>query len=90
MARDEEFELRMKGYRLATAEIIYYMPDHPSLVQSFVWQTLDLAPRFPRLMNFLDFWRREIEAVIQSVQVASSGLVSPVRWRAVEGEFRLQ
>lgn len=89
MTHDEEFELRLKGYRLATAEIIYYMPDHPRLVQTFVWQTLDLAPRFPRLMSFLDFWRREIEAVIQSVQVASCGLVSPVRWRAVDGEFRL-
>lgn len=89
MTHDEEFELRLKGYRLATAEIIYYMPDHPRLVQTFVWQTLDLAPRFPRLMSFLDFWRREIEAVIQSVHVASCGLVSPVRWRTVDGEFRL-
>jgi uncharacterized protein Usg len=34
-------------YRLTTAEIIYHLPDHPDLLQSFVWQKLDRA-RFPR------------------------------------------
>ena len=36
-----------REYRLTTAEIIYHMPDHPDLLQSFVWQKLDLAPDFP-------------------------------------------
>ena len=37
----------LREYRLTTAEIIYRMPDHPDLLQSFIWQKLDLAPDFP-------------------------------------------
>jgi len=29
--------LQLNGYRLTTAEILYHMPDHPYLLQSFVW-----------------------------------------------------
>ena len=76
---DNEFSLRLQGWRLATAEVLYYMPDHPSLLQSFVWQTLDLAPQYPRIHKFLDFWRREIDAVIHSVQLASGETLAPAR-----------
>jgi uncharacterized protein Usg len=55
------------------------MPDSPSLLQEFLWQTLDLAPEYPRIRRFLDYWRREIDAVIHSVTVASPGLVAPAR-----------
>lgn len=58
------------GYGLATANILYHLPDHPSLLQSFIWQFHDIAPDYPRLARFLDHWRREIEAVIHSVEVA--------------------
>jgi uncharacterized protein Usg len=75
--RADELTLRLQGWRLATAEVLYYMPDHPTLLQSFVWQTLDLAPRYPRIHQFLDFWRREIEAVIHSVQLASGETLAP-------------
>ena len=68
---NEEMALRLQGWRLATAEVLYYLPDHPSLLQSFMWQTLDLAPTYPRIHRFLNFWRREIDAVIHSVQLAS-------------------
>ncbi len=74
-----ELSLRLAGWRLATAEILYYMPDHPKLLQSFVWQTLDLAPRYPRLNQFLEFWRKEIEAVIHSVRIASGEELAPAR-----------
>ena len=72
-----EFGLRLDGWRLATAEVLYYLPDHPTLLQSFVWQTLDLAPAYPRIHKFLDFWRREIEAVIHSVRLASGEELAP-------------
>ena len=29
------------------------MPDHPKLIQLFVWQTYDVAPAFPELHRFL-------------------------------------
>ena len=35
---------QMQSYRLTTAEILYHLPDHPGLLQSYVWQDLDLAP----------------------------------------------
>jgi uncharacterized protein Usg len=80
-----EFERRLKGARLLTAEVLYYMPDHPKLLQTFMWQTLDEAPKFPRLNQFLDFWRREIEAVIHSVRVAHGEPMDVPAWRKVDG-----
>jgi len=84
-----EFERKLKGARLLTAEVLYYMPDHPSLLQTFMWQTIDEAPRFPRLEHFLDHWRREIEAVIHSVRIAHGELVAPSEWRHANGILRL-
>lgn len=80
----DELKLRLDGYRLATAEVLYYMPDHPALLQSFVWQTLDLAPTYPRIQKFLDFWRREIDAVIHSVRLANGELLAPAPIRRAD------
>lgn len=76
---ETEFALRLKGWRLATAEVLYYMPDHPALLQSFTWQTLDLAPSYPRIHKFLEFWRAEIEAVIHSVRLATGEELAPAK-----------
>ena len=80
---DADFTSQLTGHRLATAEILFYMPDHPALLQTFTWQTLDLAPEFPRIQRFLSYWRREIDAVIHSVSVSAAGLITPakVEWR---------
>jgi uncharacterized protein Usg len=77
--QNQEMALRLQGWRLATAEVLYYLPDHPSLLQSFIWQTLDLAPSYPRIHRFLDFWRAEIDAVIHSVQLASGETLAPAK-----------
>ena len=74
-----EFEQQLRGHRLTTAAITYYMPDHPALLQEFLWQTLDEAPEFPRVQRFLNFWRREIDAVIHSVTCSAAGLIMPAR-----------
>lgn len=84
-----EMELRLLGYRMATAEILYHMPDHPDLLQSFTWQTLDLAPRFPRLHRFLDYWTHHIDGTLHSVRVASNALIAPCELRLAQSEFRL-
>ena len=76
---------QLEGYGLATVQIHYYMPDHPSLLQMFLMQQYDLAPKFPELGRFLDYWRREIEAVLHSVKVAHQQLIGPAEWRAVDG-----
>jgi uncharacterized protein Usg len=66
------YELQVRGYRLTTAEIIYRLPDHPALLQSFIWQKFDLAPDFPELNKFLEFWRNNIEGKLHSVNVKQS------------------
>lgn len=86
---DSGFIQQLDGYGLATVEIHYYLPDHPSLLQLFVLQQYDLAPRFPVLDNFLDYWRREIEAVLHSVRVVHKQLLGPTEWRAVDGIISL-
>lgn len=84
-----DLERQLQGYRLTTAEILYHLPDHPGLLQSFVWQKLDLAPRFPELHRFLDFWTQNIEGRLHSVRVASTGVVKPGDLRLCTAEFRL-
>ena len=69
--------LQLRDYRLTTAEILYHLPDHPRLLQSFLWQQYDLAPDFPELHRFLNFWTREIEGKLHSVRVGSKKLITP-------------
>ena len=82
---DHEFLLQVKGYGLMTAEISYFMPDHPKLLQLFVYQQYHVAPRFPVLHRFLDHWRSDSEAVRHSVRVAHQHLIRPAEFRAVDG-----
>ena len=70
-------ETRLRDYRLTTAEILYHLPDHPALLQSYLWQEYDLAPGFPALRRFLEFWDRNLEGRLHSVRVASLPLVKP-------------
>ena len=79
----EDFGAQLYGKRLTTAEVLYYIPDHPKLLQSFLWQTLDEAPDFPRVQQFLAFWRREIDAVIHSVDISAVAQIAPGRTRTV-------
>lgn len=71
----------LQGYRLTTAEIMYRMPDHPDILQAYIWQEFDLAPGFPMLRRFLDFWRRELDGPLHSVRVTSARLIGPSSFR---------
>lgn len=84
-----DFRAMLDGYRLTTAEILYRLPDHPVLIQSYIWQDYDLHPRFPKLKAFLDFWSAKLEGPLYRVTVAHSGLVKPAELRLVGAEFRL-
>ncbi|MDH3920560.1 MAG: usg protein, partial [Rhodospirillales bacterium] len=53
--------LQLRDYRLTTAEILYRLPDHPALLQSYIWQEYDLLPDYPVLHRFLDFWQRSLD-----------------------------
>ena len=86
---DPDFRRQLEGWSLATAEILYRLPDAKSVLQSFIWQKYDHAPRFPELRKFLDFWEREIEGPIHSVRVAHCQLVRPAEVRLVGSEIQL-
>lgn len=74
--------LQLQNYRLTTAEIIYRLPDHPALLQSYIWQELDLAPHFPVLRKFLDFWTRNLEGKLHTVRIAQAQLIKAAEIRA--------
>ena len=82
---NDDFLRQLEGYGLSTIEIHYYLPDHPGLLQLFAFQQYDVAPKFPVLRDFLDYWRREIEGPLHSVRVAHKHLIGPQEWRAVDG-----
>lgn len=84
-----ELELQLHDYRLTTAQILYHMPDYPDILQTYIWQEYDLAPKYPELNRFLGFWTRELDGKLHSVYVASRRLITPadIKWR--EGEYLL-
>lgn len=86
---DNDFVRMLAGYSLTTAEIIYRLPDHPALMQSYIWQDYDLHPRYPKLKSFLDFWTRNLEGRLHQVLVAHSALIKPCELRLVGAEIRL-
>ncbi|WP_018267127.1 usg protein [Methylosinus sp. LW4] len=83
-----EFRRMLEGYGLTTANIFYRLPDHPAIMQSYIWQDYDLQPEFPQLRKFLDFWQRSLDGRLHSVQVAHSGLIRPAEISLVDKEFR--
>ena len=85
-----ELSPQMKEYRLTTAEIIYKLPDHPLLLQTYVWQDYDLAPKFPVLHQFLDFWQKKLDGQLHSVRLASVSLITAGECQHRRYEFMLQ
>ncbi len=84
-----DFRKQLEGYGLTTANICYHLPDHPAILQNYVWQDYDLHPRFPELRKFLDFWTQKLEGAIHSVTVAHAGLIRPAEVRLIGSEFKL-
>ena len=89
MLASPEFRKQLEGYSLTTAEILYRLPDHPTLLQSYIWQDYDLAPDFPVLRKFLDFWERTLEGPLFKVTVGCRKLIAPSELKAIGAEFRL-
>ena len=84
-----DFIKQLAGYGLATARILYHLPDHPRLLQSYIWQDYDLAPDFPILIKFLAFWREKLDGPLHSVVVGHSKLIKPAEIKTLDGEFSL-
>lgn len=81
---DADFVRLIEGYCLTTAEILYRMPDHPLLLQTYIWQDYDQAPYFPVLTRFLAFWEKSLDGPLHAVTVVSSRLVKPRELRMAQ------
>jgi uncharacterized protein Usg len=86
---DRDFMRMLEGYSLTTAEILYHMPDYPTLIQSYIWQDYDVHPRFPKLKSFLDFWSTTLDGKLYKVRVAHSGLIKPAELKIIGTELKL-
>ena len=83
------FELMLRDFRLTTAKILYHFPDHPSLLQTYLWQDYDKTPDFPVLYKFLNFWERELDGKLHSVFVESCEIIKPSDFTQVDQEIYL-
>lgn len=70
-----------QDFRLTTAEILYRMPDYPNLLQSYLWQSLDRVPDFPKLNEFLGFWESKLDGTLHSVRIGYVGIMHPTEWQ---------
>ncbi len=86
---DREFAAQIEGYSLTTAEILYRLPDFPSFLQTFIWQDYDLAPEFPKLLDFLGYWQANLDGPLHRVLVSHRRLISPAEFQYHEGRFVL-
>ncbi len=86
----KDFKRQLEGYGLTTAQILYRLPDHPWLLQTYVWQDYDLCPRFPALQQVSGVLAGDARrAAALGARCAHSRLIKPAEIRAIDGEFRL-
>jgi len=57
---------------LVTLNVYYWMPDYENLIQQFMWQTMDVKPKYPRIHKFLDYWHNNIDAIVSEIQICES------------------
>ena len=57
---------------LVTLNVYYWMPDYENLIQQFIWQTMDVKPKYPRIHKFLDYWHNNIDAIVSEIQICES------------------
>lgn len=57
---------------LVTLNIFYWMPNYENILQQFIWQTMDVKPKYPRVYRFLDYWHNNIDAVVNEIEICDS------------------
>ena len=57
---------------LVTLNVFYWMPDYENILQQFVWQSIDVKPKYPRIYRFLDYWHNNIDAIVNEVVICDS------------------
>jgi len=71
---------------LVSLHVFYYMPDYRDLIQEFMWQTMDIKPKYPRVNKFLNYWKENIEAVIADIEMIETEKIS--KYKSVEDIFK--
>lgn len=71
---------------LVSLRVYYYMPDYRDLIQEFMWQTMDIKPKYPRVNKFLNYWKENIEAVIADVEMTE--MDKKPKYRSVDDIFK--
>lgn len=84
-----DFLHQLDGFGLTTADLLYRLPDHPAILQQYIWQDYDKAPDFPELNRFLGFWQTKLEGPLYRVTVCHKALIGPAELKAIAGEYRL-
>lgn len=75
---DSDYALKLKyGYKLTTLQIYYYLPDYTNIINEFIYQFLDINPKFPRTHKFLSYWKDNIETPIKEINIAQEGDIYP-------------
>ena len=62
--------LIIKRRVLVTLNVYYWLPDYENILQQFVWQTLDIKPKYPRIEKFLDYWHNNIDAIVNEIEIS--------------------
>ena len=57
---------------LVTLNVYYWLPDYENILQQFIWQTVDVKPKYPRVHKFLDYWHNNIDAIVNEIQICES------------------
>jgi len=80
---------QLAGHQLTTAEILYALPDYPQLLQTYIWQEYDVAPKFPLLGQFIAFWQRDIEGRLHRVTVSVREVLGDARFTFYAAEVEV-
>ena len=64
--------LILKRKELILVGITYYLPDYQNLLNQFYCHFEDNIPDIPRVHQFLNYWKNNIEAIIKTVEISSA------------------
>lgn len=79
----------LSEFQVTTAEITYRLPNQPGRLETYIWQGLDVAPDYPVLSGFLEYWQRELNGPLHSVTIAACEAPGPSDLPMVTREITL-
>lgn len=69
-------------------QIYYYRLDYPSIIQEFTWGYEDIVPELFRTHKFLNYWHKNIRAVISKALInINDGHQN--NWRSIDSFSKL-